>query len=61
MPEIYDVSGKLVHSETEMFSGAGKHFFFFTGKELPTGTYYYQIHFPKGKQVIVSRTMLIVK
>lgn len=38
----------------------GKHFFFFTGDNLPAGTYYYSIESPKGV-LIVQRTMLIVK
>ena len=58
--KIFDASGELVHSETESFSGAGKHFFYFTGKDLPTGTYYYMIEAPLGA-VIVQKTLLIVK
>jgi hypothetical protein len=57
---IVDQTGKKVFTETMNATYAGKHFFYFTGDKLPTGTYYYTIEFPKGV-VIVSKTMLIVK
>ena len=57
---IVDEKGNLVMKEDQEVAYVGKHFFYFTGKELPAGTYYYQIEFPKGV-VIVSRSMLLVK
>ena len=36
------------------------HFFYFSAKDLPSGTYYYTIEFPQGV-VIASKTMLVVK
>jgi hypothetical protein len=57
---LFDVAGKLVHSETSTFAGNGKHFFYFTATALPSGTYYYTIESPLGV-TIVKRSMLIVK
>ena len=57
---IMDATGKVVHSETESFDDAGKHFFYFNGKDVPSGTYYYTIESPLGR-TIVSRKLLIVK
>jgi hypothetical protein len=47
-------------SNDEEILGAGSHFFYFSAKDLPSGTYYYTIEFPQGV-VIASKTMLIVK
>jgi len=47
-------------NEDESVLGAGRHFFYFTAKDLPSGTYYYTIEFPQGV-VIASKTMLVVK
>lgn len=55
-----DESGRTVHTETQTFEGAGKHFFFFTGSVLPSGMYYYTIESPLGAP-IVKRSLLIVK
>ena len=57
---IVDAKGTVVLRDNEEVSYAGKHFFYFTAKDLPAGTYYYQIEFPKGI-VIVSRTMIVVR
>jgi hypothetical protein len=59
--EVTNASGKLVVKDQMEVDDAGKHFFFFTGKELPSGTYYYRVWFPKGKKVIVNRSMILVK
>ena len=55
-----DASGKVIHSETQHFEGGGKHFFYFSGATLPTGTYYYTIEYPAGNP-IVKRSLIIVK
>ena len=57
---IMNPTGKVVHTETESFDGAGKHFFFVTAESLPSGTYYYTIECPQGV-VIERHKMLIVK
>ncbi len=57
---IVDASGKAVYSETQTFAGSGKHYFYFTGQDLPSGTYYYTIESPLGR-AIVRRQLLIVK
>ncbi len=57
---IADEKGNIVLTEDEDMTYIGTHFFYFTGTELPSGTYYYQIEFPKGV-VIVNRSMLLVK
>jgi len=54
------MKGNVVMKEDQEVSYIGKHFFYFTGKELPAGTYYYQIEFPNGV-IIVNRTMILVK
>ena len=41
-------------------TGAGKHFFYFTGEQLPSGKYFYTIESPFGV-VIVRQSLLIVK
>jgi hypothetical protein len=58
---IVDPTGNQVLTEEMEVNEAGKHFFFFTGEALPSGTYYYEIEFPKGKQVVAKRTMILVK
>jgi hypothetical protein len=58
---ISDPTGKLVLTEEMEVDAAGKRFFYFTGEDLPAGTYYYEIEFPKGKQVVAKRTMILVK
>ena len=57
---VMDATGRVILKDHERVSYAGKHFFYFTAKDLPAGTYYYQIEFPKGI-VIVSRTMIVVR
>jgi hypothetical protein len=57
---IFDISGKVVHTEVSEFSGSGKHFFFLSGRDLPSGNYYYIIESPKG-MVIVKKKMLVIK
>ena len=55
-----DEKGNVMLTEDQDVNYIGTHFFYFTGKDLPSGTYYYQIEFPKGV-VIVNRSMLLVK
>ena len=57
---IANEKGVKVLTDDEEILGAGSHFFYFSGKDLPSGTYYYTIEFPQGV-VIASKTMLIVK
>ncbi len=57
---ITNAKGDVMINDEMDVNEPGKHFFYFSGKQLPAGTYYYQIQFPKGR-VIVQRTMLIVK
>jgi hypothetical protein len=54
-----NAKGMKVLTDEEIL-GAGGHFFYFSGKDLPTGTYYYTIEFPQG-MIIANKTMLIVK
>lgn len=58
---IVDPTGKTVLTEEMEVTAPGKRFFYFTGDALPSGTYYYEIEFPKGKQVVAKRTMILVK
>ena len=57
---IINVSGKVVFTDAQEFSGAGKHFFYFTGEQLPAGKYFYTIESPLGA-VIVKQSLLLVK
>ena len=57
---IVNEKGVEVLNDNENVSYAGKHFFYITATDLPAGTYYYQIEFPKGV-VIQNKTMLVVK
>jgi hypothetical protein len=57
---IVDVSGKVVFTDAQEFAGAGKHYFYFTGTQLPAGKYFYTIESPLGV-VIVKQSLLIVK
>ncbi len=57
---IVNEKGVEVLNDNENVSYAGKHFFYIAATDLPAGTYYYQIEFPKGV-VIQNRTMLVVK
>ncbi|MEP7234942.1 MAG: T9SS type A sorting domain-containing protein [Ignavibacteriota bacterium] len=57
---IFNEIGKIVFKEKQEFSGAGQHFFYFTGERLPAGKYFYTIESPLGK-VIVKQSLLIVK
>lgn len=55
---VTDASGKLIVEDEMTVMSAGRHFFYFSGKGLPSGTYYYKI--PRGV-TIVNKTMLLVK
>ncbi len=57
---IVNEKGVKVLTDDEEILGAGEHFFYFSGKDLPSGTYCYQIEFPSGV-AIANKTMLIVK
>jgi hypothetical protein len=57
---VMNEKGEIVLKDNMEATYAGEHFFYITAENLPAGTYYYQIEFPKGK-VIVSKTMLVVK
>ncbi len=57
---IVDAKGNVVLKDNEAVTYAGKHFFYFTATDLPSGTYYYQIEFPQGV-IIQNKTMLVVK
>ncbi|HEY3874330.1 MAG TPA: hypothetical protein VGM92_02555, partial [Candidatus Kapabacteria bacterium] len=59
IPSIFKkkIGANVFSTSAEEATYVGTHFFYFTGTELPSGTYYYQIEFPKGV-VIVSKTML---
>ncbi len=54
------IIGSVVKEETMIFTGSGKHFFYFTGERLPAGKYFYTIESPLGT-VIVKQSLLIVK
>jgi hypothetical protein len=49
-----------VLTDNEEILGSGQHFFYFSAKDLPSGTYYYTVEFPQGV-VIQNKTMLVVK
>ncbi|MEI8134789.1 MAG: hypothetical protein WCH46_06885 [bacterium] len=57
---VLDATGKLILEETMSFDEGGKHFFYFTGSQLPSGKYFYQIEQPKGK-VLLSKSLIILK
>ena len=57
---VINDAGKLVYQDVQTFAGAGKHFFYFTGEQLPSGKYFYTIESPIGA-VIVKKSLLIVK
>jgi hypothetical protein len=57
---IANENGVKVLTDDETILGAGTHYFYFSGKDLPSGTYYYTIEFPQGV-TIANKTMLIVK
>jgi hypothetical protein len=57
---VFDESGKIIYTDISTFAGSGRHFFFFTGKDLPAGKYFYSIESPLGV-TIVERTLLIVR
>jgi len=57
---ISDSKGVKVLTDDEEILGAGGHFFYFSAKDLPSGTYYYTIEFPQGV-VIANKTMIVVK
>jgi len=57
---IVNDKGVKVLNDGEELLGAGSHFFYFSAKDLPSGTYYYTIEFPQGV-VIQNKTMLVVK
>lgn len=57
---ILDASGRIVFKDVQTFSGSGKHFFYFTGEQLPSGKYFYTIESPVGA-VIVKQSLLIVR
>jgi hypothetical protein len=46
--------------DAQNFAGTGKHFFYFTGTQLPAGKYFYTIESPLGA-IIVRQSLLIVK
>lgn len=57
---VMDEAGHAVLADEQEFTGGGRHFFFFTSDQMPAGTYYYRIEFPKGN-VVVNRQMVVVK
>gem|GEM_PF-2583730 len=57
---VANEKGEKVLTDNEEILGAGHHFFYFSAKDLPSGTYYYTIEFPTGV-VIASKTMLVIK
>ncbi len=57
---IINVDGKTVYQDVQEFAGSGKHFFYFTGEQLPSGKYFYTIESPIGT-VIMNKSLLIVK
>ncbi len=57
---IFDATGKVIHTEISTFAGSGKHFFYFTATDVPTGSYFYTIESPLGV-TIVKKSLLIVK
>jgi hypothetical protein len=57
---IANEAGVKVLNDNEEVLGSGSHFFYFSAKDLPSGTYYYTIEFPQGV-IIASKTMLVVK
>jgi hypothetical protein len=57
---IFDATGKLIYTYFDHFLTPGKHFFYFTAEQIPSGTYYYGIESPLGS-VIVNKTMIVVK
>jgi hypothetical protein len=57
---IVNEKGVKILTDNEEILGAGSHFFYFSGKDLPSGTYYYTIEFPQGV-IIASKTMIVVK
>ena len=57
---VINDAGKLVYQDVQTFAGSGKHFFYFTGEQLPSGKYFYTIESPIGA-VIVKKSLLIVK
>jgi hypothetical protein len=57
---FFNDAGKLVYTETNSFVGSGAHFFYFTARDLPSGSYYYNIESPLDV-TIVKKTILVVK
>ncbi|MDP4200810.1 MAG: T9SS type A sorting domain-containing protein [Bacteroidota bacterium] len=57
---VVNAKGEEVLKDNEDVTYAGQHFFYFSADQLPSGTYFYQIEFPKGV-IITSKTILVVK
>jgi hypothetical protein len=57
---VFDPSGKVIYTDAQDFVGIGKHFFYFTGEQLPSGKYFYTIESPLGV-TIIKQSLLIVK
>jgi hypothetical protein len=57
---VVDESGHELVSESEAVTYDGEHYFYFSAKDLPAGTYFYTIEFPQGV-IIAKKSMLVVK
>jgi hypothetical protein len=57
---VYDPTGKVVLNDEQEFSGVGKHYFYLTIKQLPSGTYHYSVTSVRGT-VLNSNSIVVVK